>query len=190
MEKYDRWILLTTVALVCFGALMIYSSTSVITPVLAKKNVTEFYYFKRHLFTIVLGFIILFIASCKLRLSFVQKYATHLLIISFILLVLVFIPGIGVTAGGATRWIRLWPSTFQPSELVKLSMVIFLAHYLSKPGYRADSFTSFLKPIGMDMKDNRSVLHFSVTPKEGLAVNLCLELDSSHWFLRRFLLVF
>ena len=149
MEKYDRWILLTTVALVCFGALMIYSSTSVITPVLAKKNVTEFYYFKRHLFTIVLGFIILFIASCKLRLSFVQKYATHLLIISFILLVLVFIPGIGVTAGGATRWIRLWPSTFQPSELVKLSMVIFLAHYLSKPGYRADSFTSFLKPIGI-----------------------------------------
>ena len=151
MGKYDRVILLAAVALVSFGALMIYSSTSVITPVLAKKNVTEFYYFKRHIFTIIIGFIFLFLTSAKLRLSFVQKYATPLLIISFVLLVLVFIPGIGVTAGGATRWIRLWPSTFQPSELVKLSMVIFLAYYLSKPEYRTDSFTSFLKPVGIMM---------------------------------------
>jgi cell division protein FtsW len=151
MEKSDRWILLTTVVLVCFGALMIYSSTSVITPVLAKKKVTEFYYFKRHLFTIVIGFIILFLTAYRLKLSFVQKHAIHLLIASFILLILVFIPGIGVTAGGATRWIRLWPSTFQPSELVKLSMVIFLAYYLSHPGYRHDNFISFLKPIGIMM---------------------------------------
>jgi cell division protein FtsW len=151
MEKYDRWIFLTTVVLVFVGALMIYSSTSVITPVLAKKKVTEFYYFKRHIFTIGIGFLILFLTSYKLRLSFVQKYAVHLLIASFVLLILVFIPGIGVTAGGATRWIRLWPSTFQPSELVKLSMVIFLAYYLSKPGYRTDSFTAFVKPIGIMM---------------------------------------
>ncbi len=151
MEKYERWILLSTAVLVFVGALMIYSSTSVITPVLAKKKVTEFYYFKRHIFTIGIGFIILFLTSYKLRLSLVQKYAVHLLIASFILLILVFIPGIGVTAGGATRWIRLWPSTFQPSELVKLSMVIFLAYYLSNPGYRTDSFTSFVKPIGIMM---------------------------------------
>ncbi|MBS1232626.1 MAG: ftsW [Nitrospirae bacterium] len=149
MGKYDRVILLATASLVCFGALMIYSSTSVITPVLAKKNISEFYYFKRHIFTIVIGFIFLFLTYYKLKLSFVQKYATPLLIISFVLLVLVFIPGIGVTAGGATRWIRLWPSTFQPSELVKLSMVIYLAHYLSKSDYNPDSFTSFLKPIGI-----------------------------------------
>jgi cell division protein FtsW len=149
MEKYDRWILITTVVLVCFGALMIYSSTSVVTPVLAKKNVTEFYYFKRHIFTIAIGFFILFLTSWKLKLSLVQRYATHLLVLSFILLILVFIPGIGVTAGGATRWIRLWPSTFQPSELVKLAMVIFLARYLSEPGNRTDSFASFAKPIGI-----------------------------------------
>jgi cell division protein FtsW len=64
-----------------------------------------------------------------------------------VLLILVFLPSIGVSAGGARRWIRLWPSTFQPSELVKLSMVIFLARYISMPEYRTDSFTSFIKPI-------------------------------------------
>ncbi len=168
MEKYDRWILFATATLVCFGALMIYSSTSVVTPALAKKNVTEFHYFKRHMFTIFIGIIILFL-TCRVRLSLIQKYATHLLIISFVLLVLVFIPGVGVTAGGATRWIQLWPSTFQPSELVKLSMVIFLAHYLSQPGFRTDSFASFMKPIGIMMLFGIVIL---MQPDFGAAMSL------------------
>jgi cell division protein FtsW len=146
MGKYDKWVLLVTVLLTGFGALMIYSCTSVITPVFAKRGVTEFYYFKRHMFTILIGFLFLFFA-CRVKLSFLQRSAVPLLVISFILLVLVFVPGIGVSAGGARRWIQLWPSTFQPSELVKLSMVIFLARYLSSPDYRTDSFTSFLKPV-------------------------------------------
>lgn len=142
----DRWLLFVTFLLIVFGALMIYSSTSVITPVLAKKKVSEFYYFKRHIFTIFIGLVVLFI-SYKVKPSLLKKMAIPLLIFSFLLLVLVFLPGIGVSAGGAKRWIRLWPSTFQPSELVKLSVVIFLARYISSPGYRTDSFIAFMKPI-------------------------------------------
>ncbi len=125
---------------------MIYSTTSVVTPVLAKKGITEFFYFKRHLFTIFIGLSFLFIAS-RMSAGFIKKISIPLLIVSFILMVLVFVPGIGVSAGGAQRWIKLWPSTFQPSELVKLSMVIFLARYMSMPGFRTDSFLSFLKPV-------------------------------------------
>ncbi|MDI6890493.1 MAG: putative lipid II flippase FtsW [Thermodesulfovibrionales bacterium] len=146
MDKYDKWLLFITLVLIVFGALMIYSSTSVITPALAKKGITEFYYFKRHIFTILIGFGFMFLAY-RMSLSYLKKMAIPLLIFSFVLLLLVFLPGIGVTAGGAERWIKLWPSTFQPSELVKLSMVIFLAGYLSALGYRADSFASFIKPI-------------------------------------------
>ncbi len=146
MGKYDKWLLIATVLLVSFGALMIYSTTSVITPRLAQKGVTDFFYFKRHIFTIIIGFSFMFIAY-SMRPSFIRKMAIPLLIFSFFLLVLVFIPHIGVSAGGAKRWIRIWPSTFQPSELVKLSMVIFLARYMSMPGYRTDSFVSFVKPI-------------------------------------------
>lgn len=144
--KYDKWMLFVTILLIGFGALMIYSSTSVITPVLAKKNVTEFYYFKRHIFTMLIGFGIMFFAY-RLRLSTIKKMAVPLLIFSFVLLILVFVPGIGVSANNARRWIRLWPSTFQPSELVKLSMVIFLARYMSMLGYRTDSLVSFIKPV-------------------------------------------
>jgi cell division protein FtsW len=147
MGRYDKWLLLVTALLVGFGALMIYSSTSVITPVFAKKNITEFYYFKRHVFTIIIGFIFLLFAYYKLKPSYLKKIAVPLLIVSFVLLILVYIPGIGVTAGGARRWIRLWPSTFQPSELVKLSMVVFLARYMSMPEYRTDSIKSFIIPV-------------------------------------------
>ncbi|MEW6674580.1 MAG: putative lipid II flippase FtsW [Nitrospirota bacterium] len=144
--KYDKWMLFVTILLIGFGALMIYSSTSVITPVLAKKNVTEFYYFKRHMFTMLIGFGIMFFAY-RLKLSTIKKMAVPLLIFSFVLLILVFVPGIGVSANNARRWIRLWPSTFQPSELVKLSMVIFLAKYMSMLEYRTDSLVSFIKPV-------------------------------------------
>jgi cell division protein FtsW len=146
MARYDRWLLLVMVLLTGLGALMIYSTTSVITPVLAKKGVSEFYYFKRHLFTILIGFGFMLIAY-RINPNFIKKASIPLLIFSFVLLILVFMPGIGVSAGGARRWIRLWPSTFQPSELVKLAMVIFLARYISMPGFRTDSFVSFLKPV-------------------------------------------
>lgn len=145
---YDRWLLLSAIALVVFGALMIYSSTSVITPALAKKGATEFYYFKRHVFTILIGLCFMFLAYA-VRPSFLKKIATPLLLFSFVLILLVFLPVIGVQAGGAKRWIRLWPSTFQPSEFVKLSMVIFLARYLSSPAFRTESFASFIKPVAI-----------------------------------------
>lgn len=145
-STYDKWLFIITALLVVSGALMVFSSTSVIPPALSKKGITEFYYFKRHLLTIFLGFVCMLFAY-RLRPYSFEKMAIPLLIFSFLLLVLVFVPGIGVSANGARRWIRLWPSTFQPSELVKLSMVIFLAKYMSMPGYRTDSFGSFIKPV-------------------------------------------
>lgn len=142
----DRWLLLVAVLLVFFGALMVYSSTSVITPVMAKKKVTEFFYFKKHVFTVLLGFIVMF-ASSRLDSGFLRRQSVPLLVFSFALLMLVFVPGFGVTAGGARRWLALWPSTFQPSELVKLAMVVFLARYVSTKNYNPESFYHFIVPI-------------------------------------------
>ncbi|MEW6569993.1 MAG: putative lipid II flippase FtsW [Nitrospirota bacterium] len=168
MGKCDRWVLSLTVLLVIFGALMIYSTTSVVTPVLARKGVSEFFYFKRHLFTILMGFSFMCIAYF-LKPAFIKKMAIPLLIISFLLLLLVFIPNIGVTASGARRWIRLWPSTFQPSELVKLSMVIFLAKYISLPDYRQNSLLSFMIPVGVMIVFQIAIL---MQPDFGAAMSL------------------
>ena len=145
-RTYDKVLLFIMLLLLAFGALMIYSSTAVITPLLAKKKITEFYYFKRHLFTMVMGTFALLIAY-RLKPSFLKKISVPLLVFSFFLLLLVFLPYIGVTAGGARRWIRLWPTMFQPSELVKLAMVIFLAKYMSAADYNTERFSSFVKPM-------------------------------------------
>lgn len=168
-QQLDRWIVVITVILLIFGSIMIYSSTSVITPLLQKKNITPFFYFKRHIFTMILGALFMFVAY-RVEPETFKKYALPLLICSFLLLLLVFVPRIGVSAGGAKRWIRLWPSTFQPSELVKLAMVIFLARYMSMPGYRTDSIYSFLIPVGI-MGLFQAV--FLMQPDFGSAMSLC-----------------
>ncbi len=143
---YDKTLLIVMVLLMAFGALMIYSATSVVTPQLAKKNITEFHYFKKHTFTMILGVIVM-LAVYRINPASLEKLAIPLLAAAFVLLLLVFVPGLGVTAGGARRWIRLWPTTFQPSELVKLAMVVFLARYLSSPAYHPERFSSFIKPL-------------------------------------------
>lgn len=146
VKSYDKVLLLVMLLLLAFGSLMIYSSTSVITPLLAKRNITEFYYFKRHILTVFLGSLAL-LFTYSLRPEVLKRFSFALLIFSFVLLCLVFLPHVGVTAGGARRWIRLWPTTFQPSELVKLAMVVFLARYMSSPGYNTEKFASFMKPV-------------------------------------------
>ncbi len=146
--QYDKWLLLITLILTAFGALMVYSSTSVITPLFAKKNITPFFYLKRHIVTILISLIFLVI-SMRISTKTLQRAAIPLLIFSFLLLILVFVPKVGVAAGGAKRWIKLWPSTFQPSELVKLAMVLFLSFYLSTPTVRPNNILSFLLPVGI-----------------------------------------
>lgn len=146
MARCDKYILSITLLLVLIGALMIYSTTSVVTPNLKERGITDFYYFKKHLFTIIIGFIFLFIGYV-IKTESLKRFAIPLLIISFISLIIVFIPGLGVTYNGATRWIRVSTMTFQPSEFAKLSMVLFLAYYISRPNYRTDSFLHFVIPI-------------------------------------------
>ena len=135
-------------ALIIFGTIMIYSSTGVVVPAAEKKSITEFYYVKRHLITMIMGTIALLVAY-RFKAEHLEKIAVPLLIFSGILLVLVFVPAVSLKAGGARRWLRLGIMTFQPSELVKLAMVIFLSKYLSSPAYDANKFTSFLKPLGI-----------------------------------------
>lgn len=81
---------------------------------------------------VLLGMISLYIFS-RLDYHKLKKPAGIFIAIVLILLVLVKLPGVGVTANGATRWISLGPIFFQPAELAKLALIIYLAAWLSKP---------------------------------------------------------
>ncbi|BCB95857.1 cell division protein FtsW [Dissulfurispira thermophila] len=152
-QQYDRWILIIVILLILIGLMAVYSSTSVISPDIVEKYrkkgvvISQFGFLKKQLFTVLLGLIAMF-AAYKVPLQYLKKISIPLLVISLICLVMVFTK-LGITAGGARRWIRIWPSSFQPSELVKLSMVIFLSWYMSLSSYRNDKFMSFAIPVGI-----------------------------------------
>jgi cell division protein FtsW len=150
----DKSVIILVILLILIGLTAVYSSTSVVPPSLQKTETAvasfgEFGYLKKQGFTVGLGIIAMIIAY-KIPLSALRKLTVPLLVISLIGLVLVF-TGLGISAGGARRWLRLWPSSFQPSELVKLAMVIFLAWFMSRASYDKDKILFFIIPISVMM---------------------------------------
>ncbi|HTZ17700.1 MAG TPA: putative lipid II flippase FtsW [Dissulfurispiraceae bacterium] len=151
--RVDKMIVILVVMLILIGLTAVYSSTSVVSPALQQKGkalsgaVTQFSYVKKQFFTVLIGVVAMLLAA-KVPLNWLKKMVIPLLVISLICLLLVF-TSLGISAGGARRWLRLWPSSFQPSELVKLSMVIFLAWYMSLPSFNKDKFVSFVVPISV-----------------------------------------
>lgn len=150
-QGYDKYILVIVFLLIAIGILAVYSSTSVVSPDVLERYqkkgivISQFAYLKKQLFTVFLGIFGMLLAY-KAPLHWLKKMAIPILVVSFALLLLVFTP-LGISAGGAKRWLRLWPSNFQPSELVKLSMVLFMAWYLSRSSYDKDRLLYFVVPI-------------------------------------------
>lgn len=107
------------------------------------------YYFWRQLAYIIIGFIGLFIAY-KIPLKFWSQSGLVLIFISVVLLILVFIPGIGKQVNGSTRWINMGLFSLQVSEFVKLFSIIYVAGYLVRHNDVLRSHTvGFLKPLGL-----------------------------------------
>lgn len=127
--KGNILILLITVFLAGFGILAIYSASSYV----AKTQYgDEWYFVKKQLFGFILGIIAMFFcAQLDYRLLQGKRTRWIALIVPMILLALVFVPGLGKTNYGATRWIGIGSFTLQPSELAKYGFVIFAAAYMA-----------------------------------------------------------
>jgi cell division protein FtsW len=144
--KDTRGILAAVLILLGIGVVMVYSSTAVMS---TRSNGSGFHYLLKHLFTVGISLSVMIVLS-KTDYRRVRPLSYVLLGISLFLIALVFIPGIGVSANGARRWISLWPTTFQPSELAKLVMVIFMADYMDRNIQRMRDFRyGILIPIGI-----------------------------------------
>lgn len=93
-----------------------------------------------------IGFILMFIVS-KIDYKVYYKYSNLLLLISIILLILVLIPGIGVVRNGSRSWFGIGPFGIQPSEIAKLSLIIFVAKYLANNNNKLNNTKSYVFPI-------------------------------------------
>lgn len=141
----DMIILLMVVALTCFGVVMVYSASSVMA---AKKYHDGFYFLKRQGMFALTGFALMY-GVMQVDYHVWRKCAVPVLIGCLVLLVLVLIPGIGGSAGGASRWIRLPGFSLQPSEMAKIALIIYMAYSLDKKQDRVKMFSSGFLPYMM-----------------------------------------
>lgn len=124
----DTTLLLLTVSLTCIGVVMVYSSSAIMA---AERFHDGFYFLKRQLLYTLVGFVLMAVATYFNYKNW-RKLAVISLLGSIALLALLFVPGFGVQVGGAMRWLRLPGLTVQPAELVKLTLVLYLAHSLTR----------------------------------------------------------
>lgn len=147
-KKRGDVVLLVLVALYAlFGVVMVYSASSYNAEVLYGD---EFYFFKKQLLGYVLGLgAMIGIGFFDYRKLYTVKWVRWVVyFVPVTLLALVFVPGIGVSNYGATRWIGVGPVTVQPSELAKYGYVVFCAAYIAKDPRRVKSFRGILPLIG------------------------------------------
>jgi cell division protein FtsW len=135
-KGYDTGIIISVVFLSAMGMLMVYSTSSVYA-------LDEFkdpgYFLKRHAVYLTLGFAcMLFLMNLDYRV--LRRFVYPAYTLGLLMLILVLIPGIGDEVGGARRWIDLGPGSFQPSEIAKFLLVLYLSHSITKKKDKMDTF--------------------------------------------------
>ena len=144
--RYDLGLILAAVALASVGVIMVASSSIAIAD---GQHVGPFYYVIRHLIFLGLG-----IGACgvmmRVELAWFERNAFSLLLFAVILLLLVFVPGLGTRINGARRWIRVGVAGFQSVEAVKLLFIIYLASYLVRQKKSVQGgLLGVVKPFGV-----------------------------------------
>src|SRR5437588_995919 len=140
--KIDSWLLIFVLALPCFGVVMVYSASSFIA---AHDQGDASYYFQRELIWLVLGIVAMLVT---MRVDYRYWRRISLVGMVIILPLLVIVLRFGVTAYGASRWLALGSFfTFQPSELTKLVLALYIADWLARKGNQVSSFLYGLAPF-------------------------------------------
>jgi cell division protein FtsW len=144
--RFDPVLMGIVIALASVGVVMVASSSIAIAD---GAGLSPFYYLSRHLIFLGLGVIIAGVLM-NTELKEVQKYSHLALILCFVLLLAVFIPGLGHKVNGAQRWLNLGISKFQAVEAVKLLFIVWLASFLVR--FRDEighGWMTLLKPMGI-----------------------------------------
>ncbi|MCA9401540.1 MAG: putative lipid II flippase FtsW [Candidatus Omnitrophica bacterium] len=144
MKELRKSLAVVTMILLCIGIIMIYSSSGVFA---MKELGDPMFFLKRHILFLMVG-LILALGIMSMDYRDLQKLSKPLLVVTLVMLGLVLIPGIGKTSFGARRWFRIGPFNFQPAEMMKLTMLIYISDYLTRKKNKiGDFFQGFLPVI-------------------------------------------
>jgi cell division protein FtsW len=137
-------LLFSVLSLVSIGIIMVYSTSSIYA---LRSYHDEYYFLKKQIVFAIFG-VLLLMAFARIPYQYWGKFAYFILAACTIALAVLYIPGIGVCLGGATRWLRFGPVAVQPSEGAKVGIVIYLSYFLAKKQENVKTFSlGFLPPF-------------------------------------------
>jgi cell division protein FtsW len=139
----DLWFFALIVALVSIGVVMVYSASAIMA---ADRFHDPLHFLKRQAMWVLLGMGALW-AGMLFDYRRLERFVVPLLAVSFVLLVLVLVPPFGQEINGTRRWLRLGPVSFQPVELAKLSLLLYLASFLARREEAMATFSRGLLPL-------------------------------------------
>lgn len=128
ISQQDNILLASALALMLLGLTMVFISSHV----MAQTQYHDPYFFTKRQFIYALFGLGALGIGRLVSYQHYQRLVYPMLLLALIMLILVFVPGIGTRVRGAARWLRLGPVTIQPSEFAKLAMVLFLAYSLAR----------------------------------------------------------
>jgi len=134
---------LTVLLLSCIGIVMVYSSSAVVAQAQYHDSA---WFLKRQLLYTAIGLVAMSVAW-RLHYAKLRQVTLPLLAFTFVALLLVLLPHIGREAGGARRWLSFGgPLNFQPAEMAKLALILYLANFLANRGARTKEFSAGIVP--------------------------------------------
>jgi cell division protein FtsW len=143
---FDKYLLFAVLSLAALGILLVTSASMVISD---RQYGYPFHYLFHQLIYFGIGSIFIFF-MLRTKVIFWENKAFILLLIAFVMLVLVLVPGIGHRVNGSRRWIGFGPLMLQVSEYVKFAMVVYLSSYLVRHQHEVKTqISGFLKPLGI-----------------------------------------
>nr|MBC8388446.1 FtsW/RodA/SpoVE family cell cycle protein [Actinomycetota bacterium] len=137
----DLWLFVTVIILLAIGISMVFSSSYI----MAYKWYGDSYYFlKRQLIYAIIALAAFFFATYTDYHNY-KKFTLPVLIFSIAFLSMVYVPGIGRAAGGASRWIKIGFFSFQPSEIAKFALILYMAESLTRK--QAKDIETFIRGV-------------------------------------------
>lgn len=128
MSKTAKVFFAAVYALVAIGLVMTYSASAIYA---SERIGTPLHFLIRQLIYVGIGTLVMFIVA-PIPVHFWKDHARHIILLAIMMLVMVFLPVVGRSWGGAQRWIWVGPFNFQPAEFAKIAACLYLADYLSR----------------------------------------------------------
>ena len=147
LGSVDTGIIWVAGILMAIGAVMVYSASIALPDAPRFANYKPWHFLVRHLFAIAVG-VGLSILAFTVPIREWQRWSKWLFLFGLVLLVIVLIPGVGKVVYGARRWLSLYVLNLQPSELMKIFVILYAADYTVRKQDVILSFSKGALPIG------------------------------------------